>query len=75
MEIIIGFYVLQALGAIVLILLGYFIYDKRYKNNQGSKVPPGFIATDEINVDPVSGEKTKVYFNTETGERYYKKIT
>ncbi|WP_316572390.1 hypothetical protein [Neobacillus sp. YIM B06451] len=69
-----GLYGLQILGLIVCILLGYFIYDKRYKKNQGAKVPAGFIATDEINVDPVTGEKTKVYYNPETGERFYRKI-
>lgn len=69
-----GYYGLQLLGAIVCILLGYFIYDKRYKKNQGGKVPAGFIPTEEVNVDPVTGEKTKVYYNPETGERFYKKI-
>ena len=67
-----GFYLLQIIGVIVVILLGYFIYDKRYKKNHGA-VPPGFVATSEVNIDPVSGEKTRVYYNPDTGERFYRK--
>ncbi|OCA81599.1 hypothetical protein A8F94_22280 [Bacillus sp. FJAT-27225] len=74
MEFVAGFYLLQILAVIVLILLGYFIYDKRYKSNNSSQVPPGFNPTDEVNIDPVTGEKTRVYFNPETGERYYRKM-
>lgn len=57
----------------VCILLGYFIYDKRYKRNHGKKVPKGFEVTNEVNLDPVTGEKIRVYYNTETGERFYRK--
>jgi hypothetical protein len=73
MKLIIGFYILEIIGAIICILLGYFIYDKRFKRNHGIKVPKGFISTEEVNIDPVSGEKTRVYFNPETGERFYRK--
>ncbi|MFF2450501.1 hypothetical protein ACFVSW_26000 [Neobacillus sp. NPDC058068] len=73
MNFIIGFYILEIIGAIICILLGYFIYDKRVKRNHGAKVPKGFISTEEVNIDPVSGEKMRVYFNPETGERFYKK--
>lgn len=68
-----GFYLLQIIGIIVVILLGYFIYDKRYKKNKDGAVPPGFVATSEVNIDPVTGEKSRVYYNAETGERYYRK--
>ena len=68
-----GFYLLQIIGVIVVILLGYFIYDKRYKKSQDVAVPPGFVATSEMNIDPVSGEKTRVYYNPDTGERFYRK--
>ncbi|MGF9975286.1 hypothetical protein [Viridibacillus arvi] len=57
----------------VCILLGYFIYDKRYKRNHGNKVPKGFEVTNEVNLDPVTGEKIRVYYNAETGERFYRK--
>jgi hypothetical protein len=70
---VIGMYIVEFLAVIVCILLGYFIYDKRFNHNHGLKVPKGFESTDEINLDPVTGEKTRVYYNPETGERFYKK--
>ncbi|MEH7072607.1 hypothetical protein [Neobacillus drentensis] len=73
MKFVIGYYALEGIILIVCILLGYFIYDKRYKCNQGVKVPDGFQSTEEINIDPVTGEKTRVYYNPDTGERFYKK--
>lgn len=73
MELVIGYYVLQVVIIIVCIFLGYFIYDKRFKHNHGTKIPHGFQYTEEINIDPVSGEKTRVYYNPDTGERFYKK--
>ena len=73
MKFVIGYYALEGIILIVCILLGYFIYDKRYKRNQGVKLPDGFQSTEEINIDPVTGEKTRVYYNPDTGERFYKK--
>lgn len=73
MTFIIGIYILEFIAVIILLLLGYFIYDKRLSRNHGDSVPKGFKMTDEINIDPVSGEKTRVYYNPETGERFYKK--
>jgi hypothetical protein len=72
-NIVIGIYAIQALGALILILLGYFIYDKRFNRNHGAEIPKGFERTEEVNLDPVTGEKTRVYFNPDTGERFYKK--
>jgi len=73
MKIIIGIYALQVIIVILCILLGYFIYDKRLRRNHGTEVPHGFHSTEEINIDPVNGEKTRVYYNPDTGERYYRK--
>jgi len=73
MKFVIGYYLLEIMILIVCILLGYFIYDKRFRHNHGEKVPKGFHPTDEVNIDPVTGEKTRVYYNPETGERFYKK--
>lgn len=70
----IGIYLIFQISiALVCILLGYFIYDKRYKRNHGKEVPKGFEVTNEMNLDPVTGEKKRVYYNAETGERFYKK--
>lgn len=73
MNFVIGLYVLEIIVAILCILLGYFIYDKRFNRNHGENVPEGFQLTEEINIDPVTGEKTRVYYNPNTGERFYKK--
>ncbi|RKD23771.1 hypothetical protein BEP19_04905 [Ammoniphilus oxalaticus] len=71
-DFVLGFSVLQILFAVACILLGYFIYDKRFNRNHGNEVPNGFIATQEVNIDPVTGIKTTVYYNPKTGERFYK---
>ncbi|MEH7118960.1 hypothetical protein V7128_16325 [Neobacillus vireti] len=73
MKFVIGFYVLEGIIIIICILLGYFIYDKRFNRNHGTKVSDGFQLTNEINIDPVTGDKTRVYYNPNTGERFYKK--
>lgn len=73
MAIVIGIYVLQVLTVIVCILLGYFIYDKRFRRNHGKEVPKDFESTEEVSIDPVTGEKTRVYYNAKTGDRFYKK--
>ncbi|MGE7837073.1 hypothetical protein [Viridibacillus arvi] len=70
----IGIYLIFQFSIVfVCILLGYFIFDKRYKRNHGNKVPKGFEVTNEVNLDPVTGEKIRVYYNAETGERFYRK--
>lgn len=71
--VIVGIYILQIIAVIAFILLGYFIYDKRFRRNHGTKVAVGFERTEEVNIDPVTGEKTRVYYNAKTGERFYKK--
>ncbi|MGG0658741.1 hypothetical protein [Rummeliibacillus pycnus] len=73
MNFVIGFYALEIIIVIICILLGYFIYDKRLNRNHGANVPDGFQATKEINIDPVTGKKTRVYYNPEAGERFYKR--
>lgn len=70
---IFGFYGIQILFLIICLLLGYFIYDKRFNRNHGNQIPEGFRRTNEVNIDPVTGEKTRVYYNPDTGERFYKK--
>ncbi|MFJ7954567.1 hypothetical protein ACIQZG_24000 [Lysinibacillus sp. NPDC096418] len=70
----IGIYLIFQISiALVCILLGYFIYDKRYNRNHGKEVPKGFEVTNEVNLDPVTGGKKRVYYNAETGERFYRK--
>lgn len=71
--VVVGIYIVQFIAVLVCILLGYFIYDKRFKRNHGMAVPKDFESTDEVNIDPVTGEKTRVYYNSKTGDRFYKK--
>ncbi|MCD7035932.1 hypothetical protein LRR81_16935 [Metabacillus sp. GX 13764] len=74
MILIIGFYLLELIVLIGLILLGVFIYDKRKRANEGKEVPPGFLETKEVNIDPVTKVKSRVYYNEATGERFYKEM-
>ena len=64
-------YFFELIGVIIIILLGYFIWDKRYKRNQPTHAPKGFIKTNEVNVDPITNKKQRVYYHPETGERLY----
>lgn len=70
---VIGIYLLQFIAIIVCILLGYFIYDKRFSINHGNEVPKDFEITNEVSIDPVTGEKIIVYYNSKNGKRFYKK--
>lgn len=70
--VVVGMYIVQFIAVLACILLGYFIYDKRFKRNHGMEVPKDFESTDEVNIDPVTGEKTRVYYNPKTGDRFYK---
>lgn len=58
-------------GLLILALLSWFIWDKRYRRNHGSDIPKGYIATDEVFLDPVNGKKLKVYYDPQTGNRFY----
>ena len=69
---IIGFYIIQFLILIVLIIGSWFIWDRRFKTKHGRQVPNGFIRTDEISIDPSTNKRLVVYFNPESGERFYK---
>lgn len=70
-SILIGWQVLSILVFIGLAVLSWLYYDKRYKKNE-TKVPSGYIWTEEISIDPTTGKKERVYYNPETGDRFYK---
>lgn len=72
MEWIIGFYGVQFLILIVLIIGSWFFWDRRFKKKHGQDVPPGFVRTEEVSIDPTTKKKLVVYFHPETGERFYK---
>ncbi|WP_438444477.1 HD family phosphohydrolase [Gorillibacterium sp. sgz5001074] len=61
-------------GIITVLLLGWLVYDKRYKQKApGEEGRPknGFHPTPEAFIDPKDGHKYRVYYNPYTGERDY----
>ena len=70
---IIGFYAVQLIILAILILLSWLIWDRRFKTKHGEQVPKGFVRTNEVSIDPTTNKKMVVYYNKETGERFYKK--
>jgi hypothetical protein len=70
-SILIGWQVLSVLFLIILGIISWMYFDKRYKKSE-TKVPSGYIWTDEISIDPTSGKRERVYYNPDTGDRFYK---
>lgn len=71
-EWILGLYGLQIIFVLVIIFGSWFIWDRRFKTKHGQQVPEGFIRTNEISIDPTTNKRLVVYYNPDTGERYYK---
>lgn len=69
-----GFVLVQLIGLAVLIVVavvGYFVWDKRYRGGtQGN-----FKRTDEVFNDPTTGKLTRVYEDPATGKRQYREET
>ncbi|MFC5401360.1 hypothetical protein [Cohnella soli] len=60
---------------IVAAAVWYTIAARRRRLKQNSFRPPiGFLPTDEVFIDPTTGVKQQVWFNPETGERFYQRI-
>ncbi|AYC30546.1 hypothetical protein [Paenisporosarcina cavernae] len=72
MEWILGFYGIQFIVVLILIIGSWFIWDRRMKNRHGNAVPNGFERTSEVSIDPTTNKRLVVYFNSTTGERFYK---
>ena len=58
-------------GLLIIGLLSWFIWDKRYRQNVGKDLPQGYKKTDEVFIDPVDGRRQRVYYNPDTGDRQY----
>lgn len=58
-------------GLLIIALLSWLIWDKRYRRNHGADIPRGYIATAEVFIDPVNGKKLIVYYEPQTGNRFY----
>ena len=56
---------------VVFAIVGYFIWDRRYRgDNQGNFKP-----TNEVFKDPTTGKLTRVYEDPSTGQRQYREET
>jgi hypothetical protein len=69
-----GYFFLWIAGFIIVLLLGWLVYDKRYKQKpKGEEGRPknGFLPTPEVFIDPTDGLRYRVYYNPYTGERDY----
>lgn len=53
---------------VVLAVVGYFIWDKRYRGEQQGAFKP----TAEVFKDPTTGKMTRVYEDPSTGKRQYR---
>lgn len=71
LKLISGFYLLELIAVIVIVVLGYLIWDKRYKQRSSSDIPSGYERTNEVNIDPITNRKQRVYYNPSTGDRIY----
>lgn len=67
----VNIYILIQICVVIFAVVGYVIWDKRYRKNHGVDIPEGFEKTEEITIDPSDGRKLRVYYNSETGERFY----
>lgn len=69
-----GYLFLWVAGILTVLLLGWLVYDKRYKQKapgEESRPKNGFLSTPEVFIDPKDGYKYRVYYNPYTGERDY----
>jgi len=58
-------------GFVVIALLSWFIWDKRYHRNHGTDIPEGYLPTTEVFIDPITNKELRVYYDPQTGNRFY----
>lgn len=68
---IFGAYAFVDLGILIFIIISVVFLDKRYRKNHGLNIPEGFEKTEEVTIDPSNGKKFRIYYNPNTGERFY----
>jgi hypothetical protein len=72
MKWILGFYGIELIILVILAIGSWLIWDRRFKAKHGQQVPTGFVRTNEVSIDPTTNKRLVVYFNEETGERFYR---
>jgi hypothetical protein len=60
--------VIELVVVIVIAIVGYFIWDRRYRGQKEGNFKP----TNEVFKDPTSGKMTRVYEDPATGKRQYR---
>ena len=68
MTTLIGLQLLTLLAVIVLAVVGYFVWDRRYRGDQAGAFKP----TAVVFKDPTTGKLTRVYEDPTTGRRQYR---
>jgi len=58
---------------VVIALVSWYRWDRRYRGASSPGEDARFEPTDEVSIDPRTGEKTRVYSNPKTGERQYRR--
>ncbi|WP_187274101.1 hypothetical protein [Paenibacillus sp. N3.4] len=59
---------------VIIAVMGTWIYRRRRLMQRTSQPPSGFQKTDEIFMDPTTGVQQQVWFNPNSGERFYQRI-
>jgi hypothetical protein len=59
-------------GGIVFGITGW--YRRARLRPKQAQVPAGFVRTDEIMIDPTTGVRQRVWYNEQTGERWYETL-
>lgn len=68
-------YILLEVGIFLIIaFLSWLIWDKRYRKNHGNDIPKGYMATDEVFIDPVNGKNLKSIMNRKPVIGFIKKL-
>jgi hypothetical protein len=70
-HIVVWYYAISVLFVLVVGILSWFVWDKRVRERHGNAIPKGYERTEEVSIDPRTGEKLRVYYNPDTGERFY----
>jgi hypothetical protein len=63
-----GAQLIIAVVVIVFAIVGYFIWDRRYRGG----IQGDFKPTNEVFTDPTTGKLTRVYEDPSTGKRQYR---
>lgn len=71
MKITLNFYFIFQICMVILAVITYVFFDKRYDKSHGLDIPDGFEKTEEVTIDPTDGRRLRVYYNRRTGERFY----